>query len=64
MNYSKDIDRVIYGEDARNFGPYEWADLAIASADQAGLSARDQDRTRQILYEDLLYKEQSNVQNT
>ena len=47
--YGTDIDRVIDSDEAAGFDASQWLRLAIAAADQAGVSVRDQARIAQML---------------
>ena len=47
--YGADIDRVIDSDEAAGFDTSQWLRLAIAAADQAGVSVRDQARIAEML---------------
>ena len=47
MHYSPKVDPIIYTH-ARDFSPGEFAELALAAADQAGLNIREQAAMRKI----------------
>lgn len=48
MNYSAKIDPVIYSPHTGKFGPQDWAALALAAGDQAGLSVKQQQAVQAI----------------
>lgn len=62
--YGADIDRVIDSDEAAGFDTSQWLRLALAAADQAGISVRDQARIAEMLqlspYDQLHQPEENN----
>jgi hypothetical protein len=48
--YSQGVDSLIYSNSTRSpeWTPQDWLILALAAADQGGLSAKDQERIRDV----------------